>query len=240
VLLRDAESVITPTGYNREKIAEIAGDAAGEKVRIIPYGVDTDFFSPVAGGKKEKGIVDIVIVGRLHPVKGHHYLFEAVSLIKNKGPGFHLAVVGDGEERERLEGLVDALDIEKFVTFTGSLYGEQLRDRLRSSDIFVLSSLSEGLPVSMLEAMSVGLTVVVPEITGIPEVIISHGSGAGENGITFEAKNPEDLARKLESAIGDGKLRERLGRAARETVISKCPRDATYGKIAEVIEGRAR
>ncbi|MBN1573274.1 MAG: glycosyltransferase [Deltaproteobacteria bacterium] len=240
-LLRGAEGVITPTEYNRKKIVEIAGNQAGESVKVIPYGVDTDFFSPHQGGRNKKGVVDIVIVGRLHPVKGHPYLLEALSILKKRGVKFHLTVVGEGEERGNLERLADDLDLVKFVTFAGSLYGRPLRDRLRGSDIFVLSSLSEGLPVSMLEAMSVGLTVVVPEITGITEVIIPQGRGGGRgNGIIFEAKNPEDLAQKLEPAIRDRDLRDRLGRAARETVILKCSHDAAYRKIAEVIEGSAR
>jgi len=237
-LLRDAKSVITPTEYNKKKIVEIGGDVAGDRVRIIPYSVDTELFSPLGVGRDKGEIVEIISVGRLHPVKGYPYLLKATGLLKKKKLKFHLTVVGDGAERGNLQRMVEKLGLERFVTFTGSLYGRRLRDRLRVSDIFVLSSVSEGLPVSMLEAMAVGLTVVVPEITGIPEMITSGGSGGSkENGITFEPKNPEDLAQKLESAIRDRVLRERLGRAAREAVVKKCSYETTYGKIAEVIEG---
>jgi glycosyltransferase involved in cell wall biosynthesis len=180
-------------------------------------------------------------VGRLHPVKGHVYLLQAVEILLKKGLKFSLTVVGDGEERRGLERLRKGLRLEESILFAGALYGEDLRDRLRESDIFILSSISEGLPVSMLEAMSVGLTVVLPNITGIPEMITTVGGGGGmENGLLFETKNSQDLASKLEVAIRDHGLRERLGAEARKTVLSKCSHDATYGRMAEVITGKGR
>ena len=92
----------------------------------------------------------------------------------------------------------------------------------------------------MIEAMSVGLAVVVPDITGIPEMISAAGSGGVGNGILFEPKNPHDLASKLEMVIRDRGLRESLGAEARRAVLDRCPRGATYGRMAEVIRGRGR
>lgn len=238
-LLLDAETVITPSKYNRKKIIETAGDVMRERVKVIQYFVDTDFFSPIEGRRKKEDVVELINVGRLHPVKGHVYLLQAAEILMRRGVEFHLTVVGGGEERRGLERLTKGLRLQKSVFFAGALYAEDLRDRLRGSDIFILSSISEGLPVSMLEAMSVGLTIVVPNITGIPEMIVTAGGGgAVENGILFEPKNSQDLASKLESVIKDRDLRKRLGDEARKVVLLKCSRNATYGKIADVIRGK--
>ena len=239
-LLENAQSIITPTKYNKNRIKEIAGDAAEGNVRVIPYYVDTDFFSPLMGERSKRGIVEIISVGRLHPVKGYDYLLKAMEVLLKGGVKSHLTILGDGDERGRLDRLIEELCIEKFVTFKGALYAEELRDCLRVADIFVLSSISEGLPVSMLEAMSVGLPVVVPGITGIPEMINPVGRGRPiENGVMFESKNHEDLAEKLKLVITDSGLRERLGDEARKTIIRKCLYDSTFGEIVNIIKGTA-
>lgn len=113
--------------------------------------------------------------------------------------------------------------------------GEDLRDRLAASDVFVMASESEGLPVSMLEAMATGLAVVVPAITGIPEVI-RHG----ENGLLFAPGDSADLAQKLDSIVSDASLRRRLGRKARETALLRFSRDTVYDETLRLICGPRR
>jgi colanic acid/amylovoran biosynthesis glycosyltransferase len=232
-LLLDAAALITPTRYNRSKIESVSGRPM-DTIHVIPSPVDTDFFSPRPGTRRE-GPTRLITVGRLHPIKGHGLIIEAVRLVSGRGGEPELTIVGGGEMDLALRRKVSELGIEGRVTFAGVLLGEALRDRLADSDVFVMASDSEGLPVAMLEAMAMGLAVVVPAITGIPEVI-----RPGENGLLFTPGDAADLARKLDSVGSDAALRGRLGSAARQTALSRFGRDKVYDETARLIRGAGR
>lgn len=165
-------------------------------------------------------------------MKGHRYILRAVDTLRREGVALSLKIVGEGEERTGLEAEVKKLGLESYVVFTGALFGAELRDQLAASDIFVLASHSEGLPVSMLEAMATGLCVVVPAVTGIPEMVRD-----GQNGLLFTPQDPVDLAEKLRHAAGDAGLRRRLGKEARTSVVSRCSGDAVYREILRAVGG---
>jgi colanic acid/amylovoran biosynthesis glycosyltransferase len=229
-LLLDAAALITPTRYNRAKIESLTGGPTGT-VRVIPSPVDTDFFTPPPAPRRA-GPTRLITVGRLHPIKGHELIIEALRLLAGRGAGPELTIVGGGEMDLPLRRRVSELGLDGRVAFTGVLLDEALRDRLADSDVFVMASGSEGLPVALLEAMAMGLAVVVPAITGIPEVI-----RPGENGLLFTPDDPADLARKLDAVVSDAALRRRLGSAARRTALSRFGREEVYDETARLIRG---
>lgn len=114
-------------------------------------------------------------VARLDPIKNQTMMIEAFSMVLKECPNTYLFIVGDGEEREKLENLVDRLHIRCNVIFTG--YIAKPVNYIALFDIFLLSSLSEGTSMTLLEAMSLGKPSVVTDAGGNPEVIESGVSG---------------------------------------------------------------
>jgi glycosyltransferase involved in cell wall biosynthesis len=149
----------------------------------------------------------LVHVGRLVPLKDHATLLQAVAFTRKRHPDLQLWIVGDGPLEASLRKLTDDLGLSECVT----LFGEQadVSPFLLAADLFVSSSLTEGLPVSLLEAMSVGLPAVVTDVGGMGEIARLSGS------ITLvPSSDPDSMATALcNAAAGRQKLPE-LGQLA--------------------------
>ena len=125
-------------------------------------------------GKDEK---IIIFVGALRPVKGVRYLIEAMKVIIDENRTTKLFIIGDGVERESLERLVEKLGLGDHVNFIGKVPNERVPEYMIASDVFVLPSLSEGFPVTILEAMASGLPIVATNVGGLPEIIKENENG---------------------------------------------------------------
>lgn len=193
----------------RRRIEEL-GFPAG-RIRVITNGADIDRFQGSGDNalRSKLGISPdetiLVCVGRLAGIKRHDVLIEAASKL---GPlPYRLLLAGDGPERQRLEGLVSRLGLGSRVMFLGQR--DDIPEILKASDAFVLSSDSEGLSCSIVEALSAGLPVIATDVGGNPELV--------EDGITGFLAPPGDPARLAEAlvkVIKDPALGKRLGRAA--------------------------
>jgi glycosyltransferase involved in cell wall biosynthesis len=152
----------------------------------------------------------VTIVARLTAQKAHALLFEAFAATPSLSSA-HLVVVGDGELRDELRGRVEALGLSGRVHFAG--LRRDLGNVLSATDVFVMPSLWEGLPLSMVLAMGAGLPVVATRVAGIPEVVTD-----GVNGALVEPGSVAQLGAALGRLADDAALRARLGAAAREFV----------------------
>ena len=117
----------------------------------------------------------IGMVGRLHPQKGLCYLLDALLHIREQLPELRLIIVGDGELRDELQSRAQTLGLTKAVIFSGAR--NDVPDILAALDLFVLSSLWEGLPLAVLEAMAAGLPVVGTAVGGVPELVVEGETG---------------------------------------------------------------
>jgi len=155
-------------------------DVNATRVVTLVIAVDTDVFrpDPVARARvrAELGVPAgaplFATVAMLRPVKGLHYLLEAAARVLEQVPRARFVVIGDGAERARLEARSRALGLGAAVRFLGTRH--DIPALLAAADIYVHPSLFEALPVSMLEAMAVGLPVVATRVGGVPE-IVAHG-----------------------------------------------------------------
>jgi glycosyltransferase involved in cell wall biosynthesis len=170
------------------------------KANIIPTPVNMDKFKPAAK-TKSKGKLKIVFSGRLAEVKGLDYLLKAIPLLKGN---FELVILGAGSEEEKYKQLAKELRVENKVKFLGFI--TKVNEILANADIFVLPSLSEGLPLSLLEAMASGCACVVTNI-GLP---VKNN----ENALVVPAKNSEKLAEAINELIKNKNLRLKLGKSA--------------------------
>lgn len=137
-----------------------------------------------------------VSLGRLAPPKDHATLLRAFAEFRPAMPGSKLWIVGDGRSRPQLEALQRELKLEESVTFWGER--RDPHNFLRGADVFVLSSLSEGLPMSLLEAMAVGLPVIVSDVGGMPEV-----AGGANAGFVVPTGDVQSLANAMRACAAD-------------------------------------
>ena len=172
---------------------------------VIANGVDVD--GAMRRREDATGRVEIVSVGRLAEPKDFSTLIAAMARL---APGTaRLRVFGDGPLRQSLETQIADLAVAGTVELAGEV--PDVRPHLADSDVFVLSSRSEGMPLSVLEAMAAELPVVASAVGGLNEVVVD-----GETGLLVEAGNVDSLAQALERLVGEPELRERLGRLGRQ------------------------
>ncbi|MFI5316438.1 MAG: glycosyltransferase family 4 protein [Myxococcota bacterium] len=159
------------------------------------------------------GPTRILCVGRLSPEKGHHGLLRALAELRGSVPPFRVTFVGDGPMRADLESRARELGLSDAVVFAGARSEEDVMEFLASSDLFVLASLMEGLPVVLMEAMAFGLAVIAPRVAGIPELVDDQCEG-----LLFQPSDWEALKLQLRRMLEQADLRERLGAAGRVRV----------------------
>jgi len=151
----------------------------------------------------------VVIVARLSGLKGHGTLLQSLRILRDAGVDLLVLVAGDGPLRGELEQQATALSLdERTVRFLGAR--PDVDDLLCASDFFVLPSDSEGLPLSVLEAMAHGVPIVASDVGGIPE-IIDHDI----HGLLVPPGDPNALAAAIRRLVDDPALRRRLGETAR-------------------------
>lgn len=153
----------------------------------------------------------ITTLARLYVTKGLTYLLDTAALVKQKYPNVEFKVYGDGDLREELLAKAERLGLDGASIFLGAFSSrDDLKRIMTGTDIFLLSSILEGQPLVIVEAMAYGCPIVSTNVGGIPELIQD-----GVNGLLCPAENPQCLAEKLIRLIEDAALRERLGHAAR-------------------------
>lgn len=194
-----------------------------------PNGVDTDLHRPPSPGEKEAlraklgfgSEVIVIYTGRLVPVKGIDTLVRAMSGVQ----GARLLILGHGAEQGNLERLAEECQVSDRVTFLG--FTLDVGQYLRASDIFVLSSASEGLSNSLLEAMASGLPSVVTPVLDNDE--ISH---RGEHPVLVAKQgDPVMWAEALDRLVGDEALRAAMGKAAAGLIRDRLTIDHTADKL---------
>jgi glycosyltransferase involved in cell wall biosynthesis len=143
----------------------------------------------------------IIFVGDLIKRKGVSYLIEALVILRKQFQEFMAIIVGNGEERQSLESLVDKYDMRRHVIFSGNISREKLADFYGAADVFVLPSSAEGHSVALVEAMASGLPLVASNIES-SRISINNGV----NGFLFETGDSSELAEKLKIILTDDKL----------------------------------
>jgi glycosyltransferase involved in cell wall biosynthesis len=151
-------------------------------------------------------IATLVTVGRLKAPKDTLTFLRALARLDHAP--FRARIVGDGPERERLEAELRVLELDSAVELLGER--NDVSELLSAADVFVLSSRSEGLPLSIVEAMAAGLPVVAASVGGVPELVVD-----GETGFLIPPADEAALASALERLVADADLRRRMGAAGR-------------------------
>lgn len=206
---------------------EAALTAPRQPVEIVYNGVDTRRFFPAE--QKNDNTVRFVFTGRLSAIKGLASLVEGYAMFVSKYPEqpAELVLAGDGPMREALEGIVQKHQISQKVCFLGRIENEQVPDILRNGDVFVLTSISEGMPMSILEAMASGLGVICTDIVTLKKLV-----GDGEGGFIVPKSDAHAIFTAIEKYIQSGKeLIDMHGKRNREKALQMSWRHAAEAYI---------
>ena len=175
---------------------------------ILPGGFDGRKFFPATSSKE----FDLIMVGRLSPIKRVDRLVEALVQIKTVLPDITATIVGDGPSRAALENYAKKLGVEGNLKFVG--HQDNVEYWLKQSKIFLLTSDAEGVSQAMIEAMLSGNPVVVPDVGDLKDLVRD-----GVNGYLVKSNTAEEFAVKIGQLIQDKDLRIRLGKSARKDAL---------------------
>jgi glycosyltransferase involved in cell wall biosynthesis len=191
---------------------------APEKIELIPYGVDLRKYTRRNGTFDKRGELKIggdrVVIGtvaRVEPYKGVAYLQQAAVQLVRQHPKIDFLFVGDGSLRKELESEVRALGLAHRIRFLG--FRNDVHEIMNVFDIFVLPSLSEGLPNVILEAMASCKPVIASAVGGIPEAIVE-----GETGLLVPPGDSEAIVAAIKKLLGHNAIALRMGEAGRRRV----------------------
>jgi len=220
-LARTTDRLVTVSPRLKAQLLAM-GIGRPEQVEVVPLGLDLERFrralpaSPTL--RPSLGLAEgaplLGIVGRLVPIKDHVTLFRALARLHAEGRIAHLAVVGDGEERVRLEGLARSLGLGLQIHFLG--WRVDLETILGELDVVICASRNEGTPVALIEAMATGTPVLSTEVGGVAD-LVTHGL----TGWLVSPGDPDAMARGIRHLLDDGPLRGRLAAAGREVALDR-------------------
>jgi len=199
--------------------------APPSKIRIAPNPVDTDLFKP----KVKRMENTLIWTGRMVPEKGLKYLIEAMSVLVHKygHKDICLLLIGTGPQKSLLFRLVRRYRLSNNVNFLGRLPRKEIAEYLSKATLFTFPSLREGMPFSLLEALSSGLPVVGSNVPGVRNLIIHN-----YNGLLVPPKDPMSLARAITYLLENRDLRLEMSRNAREYIMT----NFSYEKVLPLLE----
>ncbi len=178
-----------------------------DRTHLIHYGVDHDSFKNLGISKSSVPLVGLV--GRLKRYKSVDHLLEAFVIVRQEIPLAKLIVVGDGDDKPRLESISRRLGVSEAVTFTGFVSQEEKVRHLNEMHVAVNTSAKEGWGLTAIEANACGTPTVSSDVQGLRDAVVE-----GETGLLYEYGNREQLAEKILLMLRDGHLRRQLSENA--------------------------
>lgn len=223
-----ADFVVCISDFCKSQMMLFSDPADWHKLRVVHCGVQTATY---AWHRPRETGQTILFVGRLAAEKGILVLLESFADLIQRRPQVRLRLAGDGEDRQVLQTRVKQLGLSMHVTFLGYCSQETVRQELEAADLFVLPSFAEGVPVSLMEAMAIGVPVVSTFVGGVAELVLP-----GETGLLVAAGNAQQLTQALLAGLTDADLRQRVSVAARQLVTSAYDLQQQVATLSAVFE----
>jgi colanic acid/amylovoran biosynthesis glycosyltransferase len=192
--LQSCAFCLTVSEYNRAYILKRYAMVNAEKVIVARLGVEVSQATtlPVTKPNREGVPFTLLAIGRLHVVKDHAFLVRACAQLHRSGVSFECLIAGAGGEWRNLQSLIREFGLDDRVTLLGHVAHWNLGSWYDRADVVVLTSRSEGIPLVLMEAMARGKIVLAPDITGIPELVIT-----GKTGFLYEAGSLDKFVARL-------------------------------------------
>jgi glycosyltransferase involved in cell wall biosynthesis len=235
LLLKKCDRLIACGGAVQQALIRNEG-LPESRIEVIYNGVDLKALSRASSDarprlRQELGLNHddfvAVLVARLHPLKDHATALRAVARARHEIPELRLLLVGEGDQRESVERIIKANGLESIVTLAGTR--TDVADLLSASDVFLLSSLSEGIPLTVIEAMAARRPVISTSVGGLPELIEHRVTG-----LLAPVGDDAALARHLSDLYRLPDLRSSIAEAAHRNVVRKFSLDGMLNRYREV------
>jgi glycosyltransferase involved in cell wall biosynthesis len=207
--IASARFVACISHFCRAQAMNFSTPAHWNKLHIVHCGIEPERYTPKP---RERG-KQLLFVGRLAGVKGVPVLLDALQSLKTVHPDLNLTFIGDGPERKALEERAAQMDLDSMTKFVGYKGQAEVASALAETDIFVLPSFAEGVPVVLMEAMAASVPVITTHVAGIPELIDD-----GLHGILTHPGDSASLAVAIDMLLTDPAKAETMGKAGREKV----------------------
>ncbi len=228
--------VVAISEFNRRMMIDLYGSIAAERVVVVHCGIDPALFRPCERSSRSD-IFTIVCVASLAGYKGQRYLIDACARLRDRNVPFRCLLIGEGEDRPRLEAQIRDLNLEGHVVLMGALPRQRVSEVLQQVDVMALPSVvmpngkMEGIPVALMEALATGIPVVATAISGIPELVRD-----GETGLLVPERNAAALADALMRLYADPDLGRRLAATGRELVVREFNLEHNVAQLCRLFE----
>jgi len=236
---RFADQVVAVSEDVKAFLAERVGIPM-DRIRVVPNGVPVDgeaFQERLSILRKSLGLDEnshvVGTVGSLYTVKGHKFLIDAAVHVIRRCPDVTFLIVGRGRLREELETQARSLGVDPYIRFLG--HRDDVRDLLGLFDVFVLPSLSEGMPLALLEAMAAGVAAVATRVGGVGEAIED-----GKTGLLVPPGDSHLLTESIMKLLQDRTLARKMGESAQEEVVRRFSLTKMVQAYREIYAGLIR
>lgn len=208
-------------------------------IYTIMNGIDTIKFSPNEQERNRlrkclgvgEGELLLMTSGTISEEKGHHLAVESLNIL-SKENNLKLMVVGDGDYRNAVSGLIDKFGLKNRVILTGYVPHESISNYYNAADIYLIPTLrAEGLPFALIEAMSIGLPIIASKAGGIPNVMKD-----GKDGLLINPGDTNDMVSKILLLLRNKSLGKELGVKARQKVLNELNSENMVNRTLKVIE----
>ncbi|ADI74122.1 glycosyl transferase group 1 [Methanohalobium evestigatum Z-7303] len=232
--LDDAEYNITISEYNKNYMKNVIG--SNNNINVIRCGIDYEKFKPT-NKQNNSSRVKILSVSRLIEKKGHIYLIRSIPEVIKHCTNCEFIIVGSGELENELKKLVEELNIKEYVNFVGDVTDYELIEYYNTADIFVLPCVidkngdRDGIPVAMMEAMSMELPVISTNVSGIPELVENENTG-----LIIPEKNVKQLTNAIIRLCKNPDERKKMGIKGRQIIVNKFNIDKETDKLGNLFK----
>jgi glycosyltransferase involved in cell wall biosynthesis len=225
-----AKFVAAISSYGKSQLFRWADYKDWQKIKEIHCGLESDFYLNTMPVKPKPN--SMVCVGRICEQKGQLLLIEAIRKLHQDGINIYLTLAGDGEMRQEVEALIKQYKLEPYINITGWISSDEVKAQILSSEVMVLPSFAEGLPVVIMEAMALNRPVISTYVAGIPE-LVSHQ----ENGWLCAAGDIDGLASAMNEALKTHKTTlKKMANLAYKKVVARHNIDQEAAKLAQHIK----
>jgi colanic acid/amylovoran biosynthesis glycosyltransferase len=225
--INQAKFVVAISSFGKSQLQRWVDFSQWNKIKVVHCGLEKSFYD-VPASRMDIGLRRMLCVGRICEQKGQLLLIEAAKILHDKQIDFELILAGDGEMRAEVELQIAKYHLQQKVKITGWISSDEVRKHILSSQVLVLPSFAEGLPVVIMEAMSLRRPVISTYIAGIPELLIHR-----ENGWLCVAGDVEQLANTMQEALNTPlETLQKMGDAAYERVVQRHNIDIEATKLA--------
>ncbi|MBI4468904.1 MAG: glycosyltransferase [Acidobacteria bacterium] len=221
--IEKARFVVAISEFNKQYLLRLCAQTPEDKIKVIHCGVESArYLTRRSSVLNKEGRFRVLSIASLQPYKGIEYLVKACALLRAEVPDFRCLIIGEGEDRKRIQRLIGRLGLERIVLLLGARPHHEVIPLLAEADLFVLPSVvapdgqMEGIPVALMEAMASGLPVVATRLSGIPELVDD-----GVSGVLVPPGNERALADAISFLYHREPLRRMLGRSGREKVVAE-------------------